>query len=107
LQWGNQAASLDIQLFLGEMGKLPPAVETVLKKSWSWVRSGGKDPMILLDAYTRAETSRKGDRARLANNQFGVDRRVEWQAARHGKAQPLHYRWGNVKRLLRDLEGAA
>ncbi|MBY5439345.1 DUF6361 family protein [Rhizobium leguminosarum] len=107
LQWGKQAASLDIPLFLEEMGRLPPAVETVLKESWSWVRSGGRDPMILLDAYTRAETSRKGDRARLANNQFGVDRRVEWQAARHGKAEPLHYRWGNVKRLLRDLEGVA
>ena len=69
--------------------------------------SGVKDPMVLLDVYARAEISRKNDRARLASTQFGVDRRMEWQAERHGLAEPLHYRWGNVKRLLRDLEGGA
>ena len=106
-QWGKQAGRLDMDLFLGEMGRLPPAVEAVLKQSWAWVRAGGKDPMKLLEAYARAEVSRKSDRARLSNNQFGVDRRMEWQGERHGRAEPLHYRWGNVKRLLRDLEGVA
>ena len=106
-QWGKQAGRLDMDLFLGEMGRLPPAVEAVLKQSWAWVRAGGKDPMHLLEAYARAEVSRKSDRARLSNNQFGVDRRMEWQGERHGRAEPLHYRWGNVKRLLRDLEGVA
>jgi hypothetical protein len=106
-QWGKEAASLDMSLFLEDVGRLPQEVETVLKETWSWLRSGSKDPMILLDAYTRAEASRKGDRARLVNTQFGVDRRMEWQGESHGKAEPLHYRWGNVKRLLRDLEGIA
>ena len=106
-QWGKQAGRLDMDLFVGEMGRLPPAVEAVLKQSWAWVRAGGKDPMQLLEAYARAEVSRKSDRARLSNNQFGVDRRMEWQGERHGRAEPLHYRWGNVKRLLRDLEGVA
>lgn len=106
-QWGKQAARLDMNLFLGEIGPLPSPVEAVLKDTFAWVRAGGKDPMSLLDVYARAEVSRKDDRARLAGNQFGVDRRMEWQGEHHGQAEPLHFRWGNVKRLLRDLEGIA
>lgn len=106
-QWAKLATRLDMDLFLSEMGRLPSAVESVLKESWAWVRSASKDPMQLLEAYTRAEISRKSDRARLADNQFGVDRRMEWQGERHGSPDPLHFRWGNVKRLLRDLEGIA
>jgi hypothetical protein len=106
-QWGGLAARLDMNLFLAEIGHLPPAVEGVLKETSAWVRANSKDPMPLLDVYARAEVSRKDDRARLASNQFGVDRRMEWQGERHGRAEPLHYRWGNVKRLLRDLEAVA
>lgn len=106
-QWGKQASRLDMNLFLDEIGHLPPPVEAVLKDTFAWVRAGGKDPMSLLDVYAGAEVSRKDDRARLAANQFGVDRRMEWQGEHHGQADPLHYRWGNVKRLLRDLYGVA
>ena len=106
-QWGGLAARLDMDLFLAEIGHLPPAVEGVLQETSAWVRANSKDPMPLLDVYARAEVSRKDDRARLASNQFGVDRRMEWQGERHGRAEPLHYRWGNVKRLLRDLEAVA
>jgi hypothetical protein len=105
--WGRQASQLDMDLFLEDMGNLPISVETVLKKSWEWVRKSNSDPMVLKEVYARAEISRKGDRARLSDNQFGVDRRMEWQAENHPRAEPLHYRWGNVKRLLRDLEGVA
>ncbi len=104
-KWGGLAAQLDMNLFLAEIGHLPPAVEGVLKETSAWVRANGKEPMRLLDVYARAEVSRKDSRARLASNQFGVDRRMEWQGERHSRAEPLHYRWGNVKRLLRDLEG--
>jgi hypothetical protein len=106
-RWGTQAAHLDIGLFLADIGHVPLPVEAVLKESLAWIRSGATSPMPLLETYGRAEVSRKGDRARLANNQFGVDRRMEWQGHLHGMAEPLHYRWGNVKRLLRDLEGVA
>ena len=96
-----------MDLFLGDMGRLPPAVKTVLKQTSAWVRTGVKDPMRLLEAYAWAAVSRKADQARLSNSQFGVDRRREWQRGRHGRAEPNHYRWANVKRLLRDLEGVA
>jgi hypothetical protein len=106
-EWGPQAAALDFAQFLDDVGHLPAPVEAVLRETLAWIRSKTKNPASLLDAYDRAEYSRKGDRARLANNQFGVDRRMEWQGEKHGFAEPLHYRWGNVKRLLRDLEGVA
>lgn len=105
--WGAQAAALDFPHFLEDVGHLPAPVEAVLRETLAWIRSKKKDPALLLGAYERAEYSRKGDRARLANNQFGVDRRMEWQGEKHGYAEPLHYRWGNVKRLLRDLEDVA
>ena len=106
-EWGTQAAALEFTHFLEDVGQLPTPVETVLRETLSWIRSKKKNPAPLLEVYERAEFSRKGDRARLANNQFGVDRRMEWQGEKHGYAEPLHYRWGNVKRLLRDLEGVA
>jgi hypothetical protein len=106
-EWGMQAAALDFARFLDDVGHLPSAVVAVLRETLAWIRSKKKDPAPLLGVYERAEYSRKGDRARLANNQFGVDRRMEWQGDKHGYAEPLHYRWGNVKRLLRDLEDVA
>ena len=106
-KWGKQASRLDMNMFFDEVGHLPPPVKAVLKDTFAWVRAGFSDPMLLLEVYARAEVSRKDDRARLAANQFGVDRRMEWQGEHHGNADPLHYRWGNVKRLLRDLEGVA
>ena len=105
--WGKQARQLDMAAFLADVGQLPSAVDAVLKESWAWLGGTTRNPMDLLEVYGRAETKRKGDRARLASNQFGVDRRMEWQGEHHGNAEPLHYRWGNVKRLLRDLEGIA
>lgn len=106
-EWGSQAAGLDFPQFLDDVGYLPAPVEAVLRETLAWIRTRTKDPAPLLNVYEPAEYSRKGDRARLANNQFGVDRRMEWQGDKHGYAEPLHYRWGNVKRLLRDLEGIA
>ena len=106
-EWGSQAAALDFAQFHDDVGTLPAPVESALRETLAWVRSRKKNPAALLNVYERAEYSRKGDRARLANSQFGVDRRLEWQGEKHGFAEPLHYRWGNIKRLLRDLEGVA
>lgn len=106
-EWGRQAASLDLTAFFQDVGPLPAPVETVLTETLAWVRGGDQDPMRLLPPYAAAEWDRKHDRARLVDNQFGVDRRLEWQAHLHGQASPLHYRWNNVRRLLRDLDGAA
>lgn len=101
--WGKKASKLDLEAFFEDVGTLPGPVRKVLSETHAWVKSGSHDPMSLLEVYAAAERSRKRDRTRLSDNQFGVDRRMEWQADKHGKAEPLHYRWGNVQRLLFDL----
>lgn len=103
--WRRQAAGLNLDAFGEDVGRLPVPVEAVLTRTLAWVRTGAKDPMALLEPYATAERSRKRDRARLSDTQFGVDRRLEWQAEKHGDPAPLHYRWGNVQRLLHDLTG--
>jgi hypothetical protein len=105
-KWAAEAEALDWTAFEGDTNKLPPAVANAVHQTLEWVRSGAKDPMAIEPAYRRAEEARKRRRARLSRTQDGVDRRDEWSNEDHGIAEPLHYRWGNVKRLLRDLEGA-
>lgn len=105
--WGKKAAALNLDAFHEEVGNLPGPVNKVISETHEWIRKGSHDPMQLLETYARAERFRKQDRTRLSDNQFGIDRRLEWQAEKHGKAEPLHYRWGNIKRLLNDLTGNA
>ena len=76
-----------------------------LQETLRWVQRGTTDPMALETAYRQSEKARKGRRARLSRTLDGRDRRTEWDNEQHGVAGPLHYRWSNVKRLLRDLEG--
>ncbi|MGY4348926.1 hypothetical protein ACVWXM_005393 [Bradyrhizobium sp. GM7.3] len=105
--WGKKAAALNLDAFYKEVGDLTGAVNKVISETHEWVRKGGHDPMQLLETYSRAERFRKQDRTRLSDNQFGIDRRLEWQAEKHGIAEPLHYRWSNIKRLLGDLTAPA
>jgi len=103
----EQAAALDGDLLISDLQPdLPPAVEEVLRRTLKWVRSGKQDPSELLATYRRAEIKRKGPRARLAEEQRGIDRRIEWSAGDHPLPDPLHYRWDQVRLMLRDLEGA-
>jgi len=68
--------------------------------------------MSLYDIYQIAECRRKGQRARLTKSIAGREKRAEWlpdpdgNPPGHPRAAPLHYRWGNVRQLLMDLQGA-
>ena len=85
------------------MPALPDYLEAVLYATQKWLLSGGVRVAGLRDPYFRAEERRKGSRARLANSLNGKYRRAEWRAEEHPLAEPLHFRWGNVCRLLADL----
>ena len=103
----EQVAGLDADLLIADLQPdLPIKVERVLRDTIVWVRRDGTDPSELLGTYRQAEFDRKGLRARLAEEQSGVDRRIEWIADEHPSAEPLHYRWDRVRVLLRDLAGA-
>ncbi|MFG1305512.1 DUF6361 family protein [Xanthobacter autotrophicus] len=105
--YSEHTASLDGDLLISDLQPdLPPSVEDVLRRTLAWIRSGKLNPAELLPAYRRAEIKRKGPRARLAEEQRGMDRRFEWSAKDHPLPDPLHYRWDQVYLMLQDLEGA-
>ncbi|MGO8735853.1 MAG: DUF6361 family protein [Terriglobia bacterium] len=98
-----KAVGVEIPAVLEDAAHLPGAFVRVLKETQGWLIKPD-DPETLLESYSLAEISRKGGRARLAPTPLGRQRREEWNNEEHPVAQPLHYRWGIVRRLLRDLE---
>lgn len=100
------ALRLDVQLLLDDVSGLPDVVVAVIKETIAWLRAGAGNTAGLRAAYAVAERRRKRLRARLTDDLSGRERRVEWDNAQHTLAEPLHFRWGNVHRLLSDLKGA-
>lgn len=101
------ALRLNLQALLEDVGGLPDVVAAVLKETVTWLTAGAKEPSILRGAYAGAERARKRQRARLTDDLSGRERRLEWDNTLHTPAEPLHFRWGNVHRLLSDLRGSA
>lgn len=108
-QWRAQALALDRAALEADLGPLPREVGAVIAETLRWLRGPAKDPLQadLLAAYRCAEIKRKTGRARLSDTLDGKARRQEWDYHRHSRGDALHYRWGNVVRLLADLEQAA
>jgi len=106
-EFGSDALALDIDEAQQDTGgRLNAGFLQVLRETQVWLRDGARDLPRLQPVYERAETRRKGQRARLAQTLNGRERRAEWDPEKHTLAEPLHYRWGNVRRLLLDLQEA-
>jgi hypothetical protein len=101
---GTDAIKLDLSVLNAMTPNLPGYLLDVLTETQKWLISDRQRVDSLQDVYRTAEVRRKGARARLANNLGGQNRRAEWEALKHPLAEPLHFRWGNVRRLLIDLE---
>jgi hypothetical protein len=99
----QRALELDMSCLGKDAPGLPGFFTAVLKETQRWLEDA-RDPMVLLPFYSAAERKRKGNRARLAPTPIGRQRRAEWENEGHPLAQPLHYRWGIVKRMLTDLD---
>lgn len=100
----NDAKALDLSELRTFVPDLPDYLANVLSQTQKWLLSGTQNVSPLRDVYQDAEIRRKGARARLANTLGGQRRRAEWIADKHPLAEPLHFRWGNVRRLLIDLK---
>ena len=100
----DDARALDLSELHGFVPGLPDYLANVLSQTQKWLSSGTQNVSPLRDVYQEAEIQRKGARARLANTLGGQRRRAEWIAEDHPLAEPLHFRWGNVRRLLTDLK---
>ncbi|MHA6195021.1 DUF6361 family protein [Pseudomonas wadenswilerensis] len=102
----DTAAGLDVDALERDIGSLPGALRDVVSATREWLANGKSDPLLLLDTYTRAE-ARKGTRARLAMTRDGRSRRLAWEGDSSSLAEPLHFRWRNVRWLLNDLAHAS
>ena len=102
-RYRQDAVDVDIQAVHEDAPSLPSLFVRVLEGTQQWL-SRPDNPDSLLDLYASMEQKRKGNRARLAPTPLGRQRRAEWDNEKHPLAEPLHYRWGNVKRMLMDLE---
>ena len=102
---GGDARSLDLGALNDLLTGLPAGLRGVLANTRAWLTSGRKEPDLLYEEYAAAEWDRKRDRARLPRTVGGRKRRAEWDPGEHPDAERLHYRWQNVRRLLRDLYG--
>lgn len=105
-KYRDQALKLDVAAVASDApNRLPPDILDILNETQSWLSDSKNqgDYRALRSLYEQAEVSRKGRRARLARTLAGRERRNEWRPDEHPEAQPLHYRWSNVQRLLNDL----
>ncbi|MBP7492875.1 MAG: hypothetical protein KA803_12375 [Rhodoferax sp.] len=107
----EQALAVDVQELSSSVPNLHVSKElmTVLARTQEWLKHSHAPRLNekLEEAYRRAEVRRKGVLARLATSQAGATRRREWTPQGHALAEPLHYRWRNVKRMLSDLRAGA
>ncbi len=100
------AVKLNVEEISIDVPSMPAQILAVLRMTQQWLIDGKSDPSGLLETYANAEGNRKGPRARLSPFLSGKEKRAEWMPDKHPKAEPLHYRWKNVRRLLIDLQGA-
>ena len=107
----ERALAVDAQKLSTSVPNLHVSKElmAVLTSTQAWLKQGHHSRLSepLEEAYRQAEVRRKGVLARLSTSQSGVTRRSEWTPQGHALAEPLHYRWRNVKRMLSDLRASA
>lgn len=104
-EFGDDALALDIDAIALDASAIPGSILGVLRETQAWLRNQSKGLNSLYDVYQTAESRRKGRRARLTKSLVGREKRAEWLPDQHPLATPLHYRWGNVRQLLMDLQG--
>ncbi len=100
---GKDATKLDLPALDVLVPDITNHLRNVILETQKWVISGRQRVEDLREVYAAAEINRKQNRARLTSDFGGRSRRNEWSAEDQTLAQPLHFRWDNVKRLLIDL----
>ena len=101
----EMALGTDVDQLSADIGGLPAKLRPVLEETLAWLAKRRRSPAPLLEVFRLAEWERKGLRARLSNPLACKKRREEWDSDIYQPAQPLHYRWFRVRRMLADLYG--
>ncbi|ABB33275.1 hypothetical protein GeomeDRAFT_2240 [Geobacter metallireducens RCH3] len=106
-QYITPAKNLDISSVEQDIPGIPPQFTTLLRETQLWLNKGGHNYLDLLEVYQKAEIRRKGTRSRLPSTPAAKKRRAEWGIEDNTLAEPLSYRWYNVRRILSDLRSAS
>jgi hypothetical protein len=105
--YSKEALALNIDEITVDVPAVPSGILDVLRATQDWLMGNRRNVMVLHDVYERAESRRKDRRARLTKSIVGREKRAEWTPEDSTLAEPLHYRWQQVRQLLMDLQGAA
>lgn len=103
----TNALALNVDDLTAVAPSLPGGILEVLRATQRWLLGRSRSLTSLYAPYEQAESRRKGKRARLSKTLTGRERRAEWRPDEYPAAEPLHYRWKNVRQLLTDLQGAS
>lgn len=103
----SDGLALQIDDILIDAPGMPGGILEVLRATQEWLDGNRQDVMSLHDVYERAESRRKGPRARLTKSVAAREKRAEWTPKDSAAAEPLHYRWRQVRQLLMDLQEVA
>jgi len=101
------ATNLDIEAVEQDIPGISPHFITLLHETQRWLKTGKHRYLDLLEVYQKAEIPRKGSRSRLPSTPAAKKRRAEWGIEDNTIAEPLWYRWHNVRRILSDLRRAS
>jgi hypothetical protein len=87
----------------GDVGLDDQDVVALLRATQGWISKGGSVARLKA-LYLHCEHKRKKERARLPDTEVADVRRRHWvRYEGMALADRLHFRWPNVKRLLKDL----
>ncbi len=104
-EYAPTALALKVDDIRIDAPSIPSGILEILRATQWWLRSGTRSIAQMYETYERAESKRKGRRARLSKTLPGRERRAEWVPDQHPPAKPLHYRWEKVRQLIMDLQG--
>ena len=102
-EYRDDACALNIEELTLLLPTLSGQLVNLLRATHGWVKAKQSDPAPLRLVYANVEQTRKGLRARLPDNVAGRQRRAEWNPELQPLAEPIGYRWRNVRRLMTDL----
>lgn len=106
-KYRKEALALDVAAVQDDApAGINETILNVLRETQHWLERPQATAMHLYETYAAAERRRKGRRARLVQSIAARQKRQEWVPGEHPEAEPLHYRWGRVRRLLMDLQAA-
>jgi hypothetical protein len=103
-EYRSDALALDIEKMQGDsVWGVNTQIIKILHRLQDWLRSARPSLQDLHRPFAETERYRKGQRARLPMTISAREKRAEWASDPPPLAEPLHYRWPNVLRLLIDL----